>query len=152
MDIYSLIHTDHRKAKEAIAAIKALPDERYAERIKLFRPLKADLILHNESEEESFYAMLRQNSRTSEDAERSAKEHHEVDAMLDDLDVGDLTPEEWRLKFDAVCAALMDHIAKEEGRVFEKARAVLSERTAVELAQKMELIKKEKQDLVQKAS
>jgi len=152
MDIYTLIHDDHRKAKEAIAAIKALPDERYAERIKLFRPLKADLILHNESEEESFYAMLRQNSRTSEDVERSEKEHSEAAAMLDDLDGDDMTPEEWRLKFDALCAALMDHIAKEEGRVFEKARTVLSERTAIELAQKMERLKKEKQALVQKAS
>src|SRR5580658_198809 len=100
MDIYTAIRNDHNKAKEIIADIRALPDERHAERMELFRPLMEDLIAHNESEEESFYVALRQHSKTKDDAKHSEKEHHEANSKLEDLDDDDLSPEEWREKFE----------------------------------------------------
>ena len=47
--------------------------------------------------------------------------------------------------FDELCSDLMHHIHKEENRIFDEARAVLSPAKAERLAEEMAQLKKRKQ-------
>ena len=147
MDIYTLIRNDHTKAKEIMRKILALPDSDHEKRLKLFYPLKEDLITHNEAEEETFYAALMEHSKTKKDAKHSEHEHHEAAAVLEKLDDEDMAAAKWRAKFDELCKDLMHHITNEEGCVFKEAREVLSDKTATKLATEMAQLKKIKKPL-----
>lgn len=152
MNIYDVIHKDHQDAKKSIAEIRSFPSNRHIERVKLFRLLKTALISHNDSEQESFYDALLQHEQTREDTKLSIKEHDGAHELLDALENEGLTPEEWSQKFEELCVALEQHIAKEEGKIFEEARQVLPEETAIKLAQKMESLKHDRTLLLKEAS
>jgi len=151
MDIYTLIRKDHDNAKSIMEKIKKLPASRHDERLRFFRPLKDALIAHNESEEESFYVALKGYAKTAGDAEHSEKEHHEAADMLEKLDDADMSAAEWDREFTKLCAALMKHIEREEGKVFAEARAVLPEEMARKLGNTMQDLKKKKTVLLKKA-
>jgi len=141
MNIYDIIRKDHHDAKKAIAEIHGLSSNRHIERVKLFRLLKTALIIHNDSEDESFYEALRHNNM---DMKISEQEHKKAHELLDALENEGLASEEWSVKFEELCEALEQHIAKEEGVIFEEAYQILSEDTAIKLAQKMDMLKQEK--------
>jgi hemerythrin superfamily protein len=149
MDIYALIHNDHVKAKDVMQKIKALSDGEHEKRLKMFYPLMVDLLTHNEAEEETFYVALKEHSKTKKDAKHSEHEHHEAADMLEDLDDDEIEPDEWRMKFDEMCKAVLHHITKEEGEVFREAKEVLSDKTAALLATEMTKLKKQKKPLAQ---
>ena len=54
-----------------------------------------DLLVHNESEEETFYRALMESPLTEKDARHSQKEHHEAADMLDKLCDDDMEPAQW---------------------------------------------------------
>ena len=151
MNIYTLIHNDHAKAKEVIRKIKALPDSEHKTRHKLFYPLKEDLITHNEAEEETFYVALMEHAKTKKDAKHSEHEHHEAADVIDKLDDEEMPAAKWRAKFDELCESLMHHIDNEESCIFKEAREVLSDATAVKLATEMDQLKKKKKPLAERA-
>jgi hemerythrin superfamily protein len=144
MDIYTLIRKDHDDAKAVIEKIKKLSDAKHEERMALFRPLKVDLLTHNEAEEESFYAALEEHDKTVADAEESEDEHHEAADLLAYLDDDELEAKEWSMKFHQLCTALLDHITKEEGKIFREAKTVLSGESAEKLAALMQDLKQKK--------
>ena len=150
MDIYTLIRTDHDKAKEVMRKIQALPDARHDQRLQLFYPLKEDLLVHNESEEQTFYVALMEHFKTKKDAKHSEHEHHEAADMLEMLDDGEMPAAKWRAKFDTLCKDLLHHIANEESCVFKEAQEVLSGATAIQLAAEMARLKKKKMPLVKR--
>jgi len=151
MDIYTLIRKDHDEAKAVMAKIKSLSEGRHDERLKLFGPLKDNLIAHNESEEESFYVALKQHVKTRAEADHSRKEHHEAAELLEDLDDEYMAPAEWTKKFSKLYSALIHHISNEENKVFADAYTVLSEETAHKLVGIMQNLKKQKTTLLRKA-
>jgi hemerythrin superfamily protein len=128
-----------------------LPDSEHERRLELFYPLKADLLTHNEAEEETFYVALMEHSKTKKDAKHSEHEHHEAADVLDELDDEDMKPATWRAKFDDLCEALLHHMNNEEECVFKEAKEVLSEKTAVKLAAEMAELKKQKKPLAKHA-
>jgi hemerythrin superfamily protein len=151
MNIYTLIRNDHAKAKQIMREIQSLSDREHDKRLKLFYPLKADLLTHNEAEEETFYVALMEHSKTKKDAKHSEHEHHEAAAVLDELDDDEMNPAVWRAKFDDLCEALLHHIRNEEECVFKEAQDVLSGKMAVKLAAEMAALKKQKKPLARHA-
>ena len=150
MDIYTLIKTDHDKAKELMRKIKALPDERHEERLKLFYPFMEEVLVHNEAEEETFYVALMEHDKTKNEAQHSKKEHHDAAGVFEDLDDEDIKPAQWREKFDALCADLLHHITNEENRVFADAKEVLSKDIAERLVGEMSQLKNKKKPIIEK--
>ena len=151
MDIYTLIRNDHNDAKKIMDKIEKMPPDRHEEKLALFHHLREDLIAHNESEEHSFYAALRQHSETRADANQSEKEHHEAALMLDDLYDDEMEPNQWEDKFHKLRVALLQHIVKEEDKVFAAAQNVLTKETAHKLVHVMQDLKKRKRVLLKKA-
>ncbi len=151
MDIYTLIRNDHNKAKETMNRIRTLSDHQHEERMRLFYPLKEELMTHNDSEEETFYVALQEHSETSKDAKHSTHEHHEAADLLDKLSDEKMEPAQWSALYNKLYDALLHHMTEEEGRIFADAQKVLSNETAALLADEMTRLKKKHQPMSKKA-
>ncbi|ESQ83340.1 hypothetical protein AEAC466_13910 [Asticcacaulis sp. AC466] len=144
MDIYTYIIRDHRKVAglmEELMAIR-LPTVRQT----LFDQIKAELILHNDSEERTFYAALEHATQTQDmnnRLESAEHEHHEVKAILHVMSRLSISSEEWMEKFGELKFAIEHHVAKEEGEVFVRAKDIISPLDAHRLALQMDALKQQ---------
>ncbi len=142
MDIYSYIVRDHRKVAglmDDLLSIR-LP----AVRASLFEQVRTELAIHNAAEERTFYVALAnaaQDANTVDKVQHSAREHHEVNDLLDTLHDTPISSEFWLEKFGELKHAVTHHVEEEEGEVFAKARQLLTSAQATQLAIDMDELK-----------
>ena len=142
MDIFNLLKEDHDKVKNLFQKLEKT--EETSERDELFGQLEHELTVHSRLEEEHFYPVLEHDPRTKDLISEALKEHKQVDQVLEDL--MDMLPddEDWDETLKELNRLVEHHVAEEENTMFPKARQVLGEEKAQELA---ELIQREKESL-----
>ena len=143
MNIYSYIRRDHKSV--ALLMQKVVESSDPAERQSLFSQIKAELLLHLDSEEKTFYAAIEKASSAAsvtEQMSHSHEEHDEVRTYLKTLDQTPVDVEEWIEQFGEFKHAVAHHVEEEETQVWEKARKYLSEDQAIQLAKDMDSLKK----------
>lgn len=141
MDIYNYLKNDHQtvsKLFENILATKSLD-----KRKKLFEELKADLILHSETEHDTFYKAIRTHKETKEIIEHADEEHKNITDFLEKLQRLSIEGEKWMEKFGELKYAVEHHVKEEEEDIFKKAKKVLSAEEAKQLAKQMQTLKQE---------
>jgi hemerythrin superfamily protein len=144
MDIYSYIIRDHRKLAGMLDDLMSirLP----AVRQTLFDQIRNDLAAHSDAEERTFYAAVEHATQTqnmNDMLEQSEHEHHEIKALLHVLGRLSVSTEEWMEKFGELKFAIEHHVAREEGDIFPRAKAVLSPLDAHKLALQMDALKQQ---------
>jgi len=140
MDIYSYLKKDHRKVAKLMEELLAA--DKKSEREALFAEIKHELLLHAKTEQDSFYKALEHKKPTEERIEEAEEEHEEIEKYLKKLSKLDMGSEEWIEQFGEFKHSVTHHVKEEEEGIFEKAKKVLSDERAEELAQEMDEMKK----------
>lgn len=150
MNALDLLKEDHDKAKKLFETIADTTENAKITREKNFNALKYELDLHTHIEEVCFYPDLERDEESRPLTLEAYEEHRIAKELLNDLEIGDKTTEEWTAKFAVLKESIEHHIKEEEGSggLFEMARQQLGEDGLVQLGEKM---KKEKEKMEQAA-
>lgn len=143
MDIYSYIQRDHRKVAELMDDLLAI--NLSAVQLNIFDRIKTELELHAAAEEQTFYAALEQASQKAnvEDRVVHAKaDHDEIRGLLMFLSEESIAGPMWMEKFGELKHAVEHHVKEEEGEIFGKARKLLTQDQADQLARDIDRVKR----------
>ncbi|MGH9324608.1 MAG: hemerythrin domain-containing protein [Vicinamibacteria bacterium] len=132
--IYEKLMKDHQEALALFDQIAETGDDEVRKRDRLFQKLTADLTRHARAEERVFYPALRDHEDTRPLVEESLEEHKEVESILDQLQRMERDNAEWLETVLELRESVQHHIDEEESTLFQKARHLLSEEEADELA------------------
>ncbi len=139
MNIYSYLKKDHKKVAGLKEALIATKDNN--ERMKLFEEIKHELLLHAKTEQDTFYKALEDRKATGEWIEEAEDEHKEIEKYLKKLAAIEFGSEEWIEQFGEFKHSVSHHVEEEEKIIFEKAKKILSDKKAEELATEMDDLK-----------
>jgi hemerythrin superfamily protein len=144
MDIYSYLKKDHRRVNDMMEQVMRTHSP--AKRQELYARIQEELELHAETEEETFYAALklRGGKQLQEKEGHAEEEHDEIRKFLKQIDHADPKSDAWLLAFGQLKHAVEHHVMEEEGEIFDKAKKVISDARAEELAEEMEALKRKK--------
>ena len=144
MDIYSYIQRDHRKVAELMDDLLAI--NLSAVQLNIFDRINTELTLHAIAEEKTFYAALEEASQKAnvEDRVVHAKaDHDEIRGLLMFLTEEAIAGPMWMEKFGELKHAVEHHVKEEEGEIFGKARKLLTQAQADQLARDMDRVKRQ---------
>ena len=144
MNIYEYLKKDHQTADALIEKVVANKNEEQRE--ELYNKISHELAVHSEAEEETFYkAIVKNGDEEAKKEERHyVKEHDEIREHLKKLDAMDVHDESWMSLFHELKKSVDHHVREEESKTFDRAKKIISESEAEELAKKMDAYKKNK--------
>ena len=142
MDIYAYIMADHRKVASLIDELLGINLQAVQQR--LFEDIKAELTLHAQAEERTFYRAIVEAARatsTERDIRHAVHDHNEIRQLVQRLTDEAITSPKWMVTFGELKHAIEHHVQEEESDVFAEARTLLAPVTAVALAEEMDRLK-----------
>lgn len=137
MDIYDRLTKDHDTHREMAARLAETTGDS-DERRKLWDEFKPEAEAHANAEEQTFYATLIEHPEAQEKARHSISEHKESSDLIEKLSTDDMSSSGWLQNFKKLKEELEHHMEEEENEVFVKARKVIPEETAIQLASDFE--------------
>ena len=137
MDIYDYLKMDHQKVDHLFKLFEeAKSSIRKKEIVTL---LEKELLVHAHSEQETFYAYLKQYDTSQEDAIHGEKEHKEIEKQIELINKA--SPEEWQHQVHTLKEMVQHHVREEEGEIFRRAKKVISKEKALILKERMHYLK-----------
>jgi hemerythrin-like domain-containing protein len=144
-DVVDVLTADHREFDRIFTQLEGLHGRSDADSLRLKRELVDEvtigLVKHSVAEETQVYPRV-EKQVDKEEAEHSKEEHAEAEETMKRLERMD--PED--PEFDAVVAELIreirHHVEEEESRMFTELRATFSREELVDIAEKVEAVKK----------
>ena len=143
MDVYKLLKDDHKKVKSLFNELEDTTERALKTREHLFVNLKMELTLHAEAEEKFFYPRVEGPEATHDLALEAYEEHKVVKTLLAELDADAKNTEEWAAKLKVLKENVEHHVEEEETELFPKARKILTDAEAEEIAEDIESFKEE---------
>lgn len=110
----------------------------------MFEDIKAELLLHAEAEERTFYRAIAEAAAATDegwDLNHSVHDHADIQRLLHHLSEEGLTSPKWMLLFGELKHAVEHHVQEEETRIFRLAKAVLPQERVDALAGEMDALK-----------
>lgn len=127
--IYDVLKEEHDQMSNLLR--QALQD---GSKVSFFKVrLKADP--HMMGEERIFYPVLEEVEELRELMNQAHKEHNEAKTLIFEIEGMDERDEDWTPKLSELKQSIDHHIEEEESKVFEKARNILSQEKAEDMAQ-----------------
>lgn len=137
MNIFEALRVSHETQRELSARLLAsLTDD--AERDRVFRALKRELIAHETAEERCFYVPLFEHDATVDAARHAIAEHHQMDEMVERLEQMEPASARWRECAQKLCDKIEHHLKEEETKFFQEAGKALTEAQKISLAKDYE--------------
>ena len=133
MDIYECLKADHDMQRDLASRIMATQGDS-DERNSLWEQFKPEAEAHAAAEEQTFYVELMSKTEGQPRARHSVSEHKEAADLIDELSDLDMGSSGWIQKFETLKDELEHHMDEEENEVFDKARQLISDDSAVRLA------------------
>ena len=137
--ILTALRRDHGEMSAMMRRIGAT--EEHGKRAVLFHEFRGRLLAHAEAEEASFYTALSRHRSVEPLASEGAREHQQTLDSLRQLDALSPSSPEWSDRFAELERSVRQHIEKEERRMFELARRVLTEGELERLEQQFSTLK-----------
>lgn len=142
MDIYNYIRQDHRNVANLMDELLSINLSHVQERI--FHKIRMELSLHAEAEEQTFYKAIREAAERNNVEDRIAharEDHDEIRELMTFLINESVGGPRWMEKFGELKHAVQHHVKEEEVEMFAKARRLLSDDEAKQLARDMAKVK-----------
>jgi hemerythrin-like domain-containing protein len=149
MDAFNLLKADHRKVEELFEQLESAKGQA---KMRVFEQIKTELDLHTHIEEKIFYPALEKPKQTHDLTLEAYEEHDVVKKLLQELSRARTANEEWEAKAKVLQENVEHHVEEEEGELFPKAEAALSEEQIETLGEQMEAEKARKQGSGSKSS
>lgn len=121
--IFDAIRNDHATHRELLNKIK---QSRIEARGALWKRFYDDVKSHAAAEEETFYSKLISKTWGQDAARHSVHEHQQLDDLLEELNVIDMSSDLWMKTFDKLKHDYEHHMDEEENEVFGRARETIS--------------------------
>jgi hypothetical protein len=141
MDAFNLLKADHRKVEELFEELESASGQA---KMQVFQQIKTELELHTHIEETIFYPALEEPKQTHDLTLEAYEEHDVVKKLLQELGRARTPNEEWEAKAKVLQENVEHHVEEEEGELFTKAEAALSEEQIEALGEQMEAEKERK--------
>jgi iron-sulfur cluster repair protein YtfE (RIC family) len=142
MNAFTLLKDDHERVAGLLEKIDATTERAEKGREELFTQLKNELDIHARIEEEVFYPALEEYEETRAISLEAYEEHALVKQLLEELASAPKDDEQWTAKFTVLKENVEHHVEEEEGEMFKKARAVLSEDEVEQLGDRLQEAKR----------
>jgi hypothetical protein len=143
MNALTLLKADHETVAGLLESIDETTERAIKGREDLFTRLKAELDLHAKIEEEIFYPALEEKEETREITLEAYEEHRLVKQLLSELAAEPKDTEEWTAKFTVLKENIEHHVEEEEGEMFKKVRAALTEEEIQMLGEQLQEAKQQ---------
>lgn len=143
MEIYDLLKEDHKKVKALFRKVEATTERATVTRQELFEKIKTELEVHTTIEEELLYPELRDAEKTHEMILEAIEEHKVVKELLVELANMPVDAENWAAKLKVMIENVEHHVEEEESDLFPKAKKVLSDEEAEDIADRALAMKKD---------
>ena len=144
-DVIEVLTHDHREVEEMFVQLEGLrgrTDEASKERRKeLVDQVIIELVRHSVAEETEVYPKV-QAKVSAEEAERAKHEHGEAEETMKALDGMDPDDPRFEAQLETLMREIREHVAEEEGQIFPHMRTVFSEQELVDMAEKVQRVKK----------
>ncbi|MFA5960622.1 MAG: hemerythrin domain-containing protein [Tatlockia sp.] len=139
MDIYDYLRLDH----ENIAHLFELFDSSSSDmrQKQLIAMIIQELIVHAESERDTFYKALQSHASTKEDAFHCKEEHKAIEDQINRIANSQNDNTFWLKEVQKLRTMVEQHVQEEESTIFNEARKVLSQSDAYILKEKMHYLK-----------
>ena len=145
MDALKLIKSEHDMFKELLTKLDETTERAVKTREETFARLKAELISHEEMEEQIFYPALQEAREKAKDIVLEGyEEHHVADLIVAELSALSVDEEQWSAKLSVLKESLEHHMEEEEGEMFAHARKAFDASELEALGQEMKQIKETK--------
>lgn len=144
-DVIEILSEDHREVEAIFTELETMwaagsgaDDER---RKDLVDQATIELVRHAVAEEVVVYPAVKEKV-SAEEAERAKREHAEAEQTMKRLE--NLSPDdaEFETQLRTLMQEIREHVVQEEGEMFPRMRAVMSQQELVELGSRVEKIKK----------
>ena len=122
-NIFDAIKADHDTHRKLLNSIK---ESKIQARGALWKRFYEDVKSHAAAEEETFYSKLISTTWGQDAARHSVHEHQELDDLLEELNVIDMSSDLWMKTFDKLKHDYEHHMDEEENDVFSRARETIS--------------------------
>ena len=149
MDAFNLLKADHKKVAQLFDELESANGKA---KLQVFEQIKTELDLHTHIEEKIFYPALEKPKQTHDLTLEAYAEHDVVKKLLQELSRAKTANEEWEAKAKVLQENVEHHVEEEEGELFTKAEAALSEEQIEALGEQMEAEKERKQGSASKSS
>lgn len=126
--IYDILKAEHDQVADLLQ--QALSDSSKVSFLKI--KIKTDP--HMIGEERLFYPLLEEKKELRDLISEAYKEHNEAKTLLCEMEGMDEGDENWTAKLSELKQSIDHHVEEEENKVFERARSVLSQQEAEEIA------------------
>ena len=140
MKVTVLLKNEHENLKSLFDNYKK-PNTRTGDGKKeLFDDIRREIMVHSQMEIEIFYPALGGTSSTTanELVSQAKNEHEAIEKSLQELNNINPSDRAFETKMTALMDAVLRHIEKEEGEIFDEARKILPEYRLEELGLEME--------------
>jgi hemerythrin superfamily protein len=138
-DIYEYLKLDHKK----VANLFKLYETSFSEKNKLeiVELINKELTVHALSEEETLYKLLEQHSKSKKDISHSEKEHEDIKNKLAEIIKIKQANKTLDKKVKELKNIVEHHVSEEEGKIFRKAKDILTKEEAYIIKEKMHALK-----------
>lgn len=143
-DIFDRIRRDHERHRTFLRILEQTHGDSSGRR-ELFPKLVESVRAHAAAEERVLYAELLAHPEGRDRAGHSVKEHHEADAIFEELLQKDYSDTGWLTRFKTLAEELRHHMKEEEREVFPLAERLISERRQREMAEELEHAKRDEE-------
>jgi hemerythrin superfamily protein len=144
-DVIAVLTHDHREVEEMFQQLEGLrgqtDDASKQRRRELVDQVIIELVRHSVAEEVEVYPQV-QAKVSAEEAERAKHEHGEAEETMKALDGMDPDDPQFEVQLETLMREIREHVAEEEGEMFPHMRTVFTEQELVDLAEKVQRVKK----------
>jgi hemerythrin superfamily protein len=141
MNIFDLLKTDHKKVTDLFEELLAHKDAEV--RLKIFDQLKAELLLHTDAEEKTFYEALTSNDKTSKQITHAKEEHNEVKRLIIAIEKISIKNSEWLDTVKTLMQSVEHHVKEEENKLFALAKDSMNEEEIIAIGEEFSELKAE---------
>jgi hemerythrin superfamily protein len=138
--IFARLKKDHGEVWVMVSRVASSSD--VETRRELFPKIRKELLAHAKAEEQMFYPVTQQFGSTRDLTQHAIHEHHEIESMLEELLVADMSTSLWLERFKVFKDILSDHVKEEEGELFSNASEELSTEQAKAMEERFEELKR----------
>lgn len=141
MDIYDYLKWDHDQVSQLFKQFEKSDLE--VRKKQIMALIAQELLIHAQSEQETFYQTLENYSETRDVALHGREEHQEITDLINLIVNANKFGAAWEKKVIELKNIVEHHVNEEEGEIFKKAKKVLSEDDAYTLKEKMHYLKQQ---------
>jgi hemerythrin-like domain-containing protein len=125
-DIFEVLSTQYRKAREMLAAMRNIPPQETSERRKMGLDLARELISLDEAEAQVLYKRLEEFDQLRSTVRQYREKQNQIDEAVWRLLNMDPDDPDWQTRLSELSDKLEEHIANEEENLFQSAAEVLA--------------------------